>query len=581
MPNTTARELSPEAQAAAAWFRQLGRALRVFRLYHGDNPVVVGAQEAVAASLAELLAAQGTWQLRFAADEIVLNDEPVVKVAPREPGSEKAPSVTDPLPFLFYKDGIRRLVLVAGIPRPEIDAFVQILRTSCSGPTTQDDLVTLLWQANLSGLQLDAVPLEQTIYLTAHPEGSGSGSPDRHGQVYAITPSGSEIHAELGQAAGAQGLHRDTFDDWELPEHGDDVVGAFARLEPRAEIGRVGFIADWERERSVPWPEQATGLLRALRGMDPAGDMAAALAHSAISWLGSALQHVTWDEAQTALEFLNTVDPDRSVTGDALGTALAALPTADIAERLDEGEAADHSRFAAFVVALGPPAVGFCVDIMAAADKARARAAAVTALCYLCAEQPELLSPWLADARWHVVRNVLFVLGHIGGPEVAALLSTVAHHPEPRVRRQLIQALGSIPAEDRIPLLVDQLDTRDAQVLASALNMLTREKDPRVARSILDRIEAPDFEMRDESNQRALFGALADVADDAQVPALEVLLHKGGWFARRTFERSAAARTLRRIGTPAAMAALEAGVRDRSEVVRAACIEALGARSRP
>jgi HEAT repeat protein len=205
----------------------------------------------------------------------------------------------------------------------------------------------------------------------------------------------------------------------------------------------------------------------------------------------------------------------------------------------------------------------------------------VTALCYLCAEDPELLAPRLADSRWHVVRNVVFVLGHIGGPAVVPLLRAVARHPEPRVRRQLVQALGSVPSEDRNPLLIQQLDVRDTQLLAAALNMRTREKDPRVARAILTLIEAPDFESRDENNQRALFGALGDIADDSAVPALEALLHRGGWFGRRTFQRVAAARTLRRIGTPNAMAALEAGVRARSEAVRAACLEALGTWSRP
>jgi HEAT repeat protein len=175
----------------------------------------------------------------------------------------------------------------------------------------------------------------------------------------------------------------------------------------------------------------------------------------------------------------------------------------------------------------------------------------------------------------------VFVLGHIGGPAVVPLLRTVARHPEPRVRRQLVQALGSVPPGERNPLLIEQLDVRDAQLLATTLNMLTREKDPRVARAILALIESPDFESRDENNQRTLFGALGDIADSPAVPALEALLHKGGWFARRTFQRVAAARTLRHIGTPEAMAALEAGVHARNEAVRAACLEALGARSRP
>jgi HEAT repeat protein len=160
------------------------------------------------------------------------------------------------------------------------------------------------------------------------------------------------------------------------------------------------------------------------------------------------------------------------------------------------------------------------------------------------------------------------------------LLRSVASHPEPRVRRQLVQALGSVPPESRTPLLLEQLDARDPQLLSAALAMLTREKNARVARAILALIEAPGFEARDEDNQRTLFGALGDIAGDPAVPALEALLHHGGWFARRTFRRVAAARTLRQIGTTSAMAALEAGLRARNEAVRAACIEALGVRSR-
>jgi hypothetical protein len=424
------------------------------------------------------------------------------------------------------------------------------------------------------------VPLEQTIYLSSQAGGSPGGAQEKRGQAFAWSPAGTEIHTDLGQAAGVQGLHRDTFDDWVLPEEAVDVPAAFARLGAQAEAACPAFLAAWNDENSAGWIEQAPVFLRGLHALDGSDDMRAAVGRSTITWLASALQHMSWDEAQSALGLLNEIDPDREWVGDELAAALAGLDTEAIADRFDEGEATDQGRFAAFTVALGAPAIGLCVDIMARADKARARAATVTALCYLCADDPQLLAPWLADSRWHVVRNVVFVLGHIGGPAIAPLLRTVALHPEPRVRRQLVQALGSVPPEARNPLLLEQLDVRDPQLLAATLNMLTREKSPRIARAILAIIESSGFESRDEDNQRTLFGALGDIAGDPEVPALEALLHQGGWFARRTFRRVAAARTLRQIGTPDAMAALEAGASARSEAVRAVCIEALGARSR-
>jgi HEAT repeat protein len=582
IPSTqTPRDLSPKAQAAAVWFRQLARTLRVFRLYNGNNPTALNAQEAAASTLAGLLAAHGGWQLRFSATEVLLDDESIVQVAPRTRDAERVNSVTDHLPFLFYRDGVRRLALAADAPRREVDTLIRILRDTSCGIGSQDDLVTLLWQANLSHIQIEAVPLEQTIYLSSQAGSDPAGAQERGEQVFAWSPAGAEIHTDLRQDPGVQGLHRDTFDDWGLPKGEVDVPEAFERLGPQADAARPGFLAAWDLESSTAWIEQAPVFLRGLHALEGSEDMRRALARATITWLVSALQRVAWEEAQQALQVLNEIDRDRELIGEELTAALAGLDTEAIADLFDEGEAADQNRFAAFTVALGTPAVGFCVDIMAHSAKARAQAAGVTALSYLCAEEPELLAPWLADSRWQVVRNIVSVLGHIGGPAVVPLLRSVARHPEPHVRRQLVQALGSVPPEERLPLLIEQLDVRDAQLLATALNILTREKDPRVARAILALIESPGFESRDESNQRALFGALGDIADTPAVPALEALLHKGGWFARRTFQRVAAARTLRRIGTPEAMAALETGSRASNEAVRTACLEALGARSRP
>jgi HEAT repeat protein len=108
--------------------------------------------------------------------------------------------------------------------------------------------------------------------------------------------------------------------------------------------------------------------------------------------------------------------------------------------------------------------------------------------------------------------------------------------------------------------------------------MLTRSANLAVAGAIMRQIEAPDFESRNEENQRALFGALGEVADDTAVPALTQLLHKGGWFARRTTQRLAAARTLQRIGSPTALAVLDAALRSRIEAVRGAAFDAIHAK---
>ena len=568
------RDLSPAAQSAVLWFRQLGRALKTCRLYRGDNPIVVKIRGQLYEQLDQALATHGAWRLRIRPTEIFLVDEPVVHPASRA-GEEAPSSKEEQLPFLFYRDGIRGLTLLPGTPQHDFDALFDALVIAGGGLLTHDDLVTMLWQANTTRLQIEAVPALQTIYLSSRRTGRSKNT-GYLGQTYSWSPNGAEIRADIGQIAGmAQGLHRDTFDDWPLPESSVDVASAYASLARGMQFTRTLLLAEWSAEKGIDWTTQVAPLFDRLLALDASPVTRGILSQSVANWLVASIQRSSFGEAQEALRLLRTLDPDGSLSDESLRSAMAGLDSDQITERLDESEADDQFRFFGLTVAIGRPALEVACAVMAKATKSRTRAGACTMLCYLCSETPELLEPYLSDSRWFVVRNAVFVLGQIGGSKVGRLLQAAPLHPDARVRRQVVSSLGGVPPAERLPILLAQLDTRDPRLLAAILNMLMRHKEGEVMRAILRQIEAPDFESRSEDNQRTLFGALAEVADDEAVPTLETLLHKGGWFARRTLQRSAAARTLQRLGTARAHAALEAGLHSRSEVVRAACLDAM------
>ncbi len=566
---------STGAKACASWFRQLGRALKICRLYTTDNPVAAQARGAAIDALLRHLAEHGGWVLRFSPSEIAVGEEIVVSAAEVKTTEQRVgQSIEEQLPFFFYRDGIRRIALGPAVPRPEAEALFDSL-AHAMGAVRHEDLVTLLWQANLTYIQIDAVPLEQAIYLSSgRVVGRGEAAGSTHNPAWSV--AGSEIRSDIGQLGGAQGLHRDTFDDWEVPEGGVDVAEEVARTAAEMAAARDRLRAEWEAESAIPWTEQAPRVLREILRQTPAEETRQALAHAAMSWLVAAFERGLFGEARVALDLLRDFDPELVRSGPELTTALSQLDRDDFTESLDEAASDELGRYAGLAVGIGRPAIDLTLAVLKRSPRTRTRAAMTTALVFLCAEDPEILSPYLADPRWYVVRNIVFILGQIGGPQVVDLLRLAAQHPEPRVRRQVVQSLGNVAATERLPLLLSWIDTPDPQILSTTLQMLVRQKNPEVATAILARIAAPGFESRSGDSQRALLNALAEVADDSVVPALTAMLQRTGWLARRTAARVGAARTLLRMATPAALAAVEAGLRSRNRLVREACIEAGG-----
>ncbi|HEV2104833.1 MAG TPA: HEAT repeat domain-containing protein [Candidatus Eisenbacteria bacterium] len=576
------REPSPAAREVSEWLHQLGRLLRMTRTFGLKAPHVRQLHEQVVRDLALLGEHHAPFTLQVAPLELRLGDE-VVQQVQRGAAGETGHGWERETPFLLYRDGVRGLALQPGLGHDEAAALVGVLVTCAGASLAHDDAVTLLWEAELPHVRVDAAPLEQAIEVAAPAKAAGVERAVAEAAI-AAAPDQTWLERDplAGAFAGAGGPGRGGtggavhFDDWPgLSRPASPAAELWRELHLAEPQARTTFVDEWRRDAGAEFASGVRAFVSQVSELDPGEEMRAALAAAVVTWLAGAVQRCDWDEALRAHEVLHPLDPRRTLSDEPLALALGALDAEAIALRLDESEPAEQARFFALAVRMGPPALDLSVAVLARAGRSRLRAAATTALAYACADEPQRLGRYLGDARWQVVRNVVFVLGQIGGEAVAPMLATAARHVDTRVRRAAVSALGQVPAALRLPLLLAQLDTTDGQLLTATLSLLVRERDPQIAKALLERAQAPDFEARSDDYKLAVFGALADVADDAAVPALEALLVRGGWFARRSAERSAAARTLARLRTPRAQAALAAGLRHRSEAVRAACLEAL------
>lgn len=527
--------------SVADWCRAVDGLLR---LAHASGP---GAAPRMAGPLAGELVRHverhGELVLELTPRSVLLDGVPVFEA---DPVRARARDL-DPEPelaWLLHRDGVRRVRFRRGLEAAEVETLLGSLVAMTVAPRTHEDLVTLLWDAAPPHVRLET---EEASAVRHDPLRDGRDEPEpRHASDWPLPPAPAADLKRLWQ----------------------DVQAREARdLEDLRSLRR--------REREAPFADAVEALVARLRAADPRPETAEALAASVVTWIATAVQRGEWAEALRALDLLRRLDPGRRHADEFLAHALGALDGEAITRRLDGASHADQGRFFAFAVGVGAPALPLLVAALAHSAKVRVRAGATTALAHAFADDPAPLAPWLADTRWHVVRNVVFALGQIGGAAVVPLLAQATRHLDVRVRRAAVHALGQVPPAWRRPVLLAQLDAQDVRLLSATLAMLARDPDARIAESLLARVLAPEFAVRPEEARVLLISAIPELAGDVAVPALEELLARGGWFAGPSLERTAAAQALRRIGTPAARDALEHGLRHRSAAVREACGSAL------
>jgi len=151
---------------------------------------------------------------------------------------------------------------------------------------------------------------------------------------------------------------------------------------------------------------------------------------------------------------------------------------AGILTSLEGADALARAQVLAVCRVAGRDAFGLVLRALASSGHRRAR----QELCDFLESNAELMlgaAPRELErpnAPWYYLRNLVEVLGRIGGTAVLDLVKPFASHPEPRLRRAALEALASGASNEAEPLLVAALRDFDPAVRASALDLLARHR---------------------------------------------------------------------------------------------------------
>jgi HEAT repeat protein len=562
------KESQATAKAVAGWVNHLGRTLKTCRLYDLNNPTVIRFREELGTALARLLDEHGPITLRFTDEDLLYEEHSLYPARSRD----------DNLGLAFHRDGIRSLTLSPGIQQDEVEKLLDAILQVSGQNIGQDDLVTLLWEAHLPHLDIDYVPSDGDIGSTdVQSDSDTTRVPWPQGKAEAPDQS---TDAATAPAAGEASGPRTRSDDWTTGELTAEIEAGFGELDALSTAETRRFLEEFQAEHEVSTTTTALAIVRATLQADSSGPAdRAELADFTPRLLRLSIQRGAWLEAVEAMHLLAECGGEAQAA-PLIQELLQPISVSTIVEHLDQQEEGPAIDFIRFAKTLGDTGVDLLISTLAESQQRRNRRLLAETIAELCKDAPERLAPWLADRRWYVVRNMVHILGWIGGDSIVGLLRSTLSHPEPRVRQEAVAAIGQVDPSLARPILLKALGNADTRMFCAVLHQLSSTRDIGTSRVLMGYLLDPHFDQRPPEERRAIYSALGAVASDEVVPELDVELMRGNWFARgQEAHRQAVARVLARIGTAAARNVLQRGALSKRPPVRKACEDAIAGAS--
>lgn len=534
--------------------RTFVKAARAHQLYLPNNPIYKGAIEAVRAGFAPIWSQTEDLVLSFTETEIRWFDHPVFV----EEGKS-----ADSLPWLFYKDGIRELRFTKGFEDEELVKLLDILQRVRKASPDEDDLLTLLWEADFTALRYRYVDL---ALEPAAPLADGAEmEPVDASQVQAQTTAA----VEESQASGIVSLADFDGTLYFLDEREIEYLQEEVRREYQADL-RINVISvmldilEQQADRAIR-EELLEHLETVLVYMLAAGHFRG-VAHL-LRESASAAQRARELAPEHQRRLLDL--PARLSAPESLGQLLESLDQA--------ADLPPHEELVELFQQLRPTALATVFSWLARLQNARLRPLLEAAAGRLASSATNELVRLISVSEREIASEAIRRAGALKAQAAVLPLGKVMNHADAAFRLLAVHSLSEIGSPGALQALERGVEDADREVRIATVRALSS----RSYRPALQRLEAmvkgKAIREADLTEKMAFFEAYGLLCGDSGVEYLDGVLNGKGFLGRREDGelRACAAVALGRIGSPAAVDALRKAAQEKDVVVRNAVNRAL------
>ena len=540
-------------------FTTLGKAVRAYQLYDENNPVRQRFVDALRGDFRTLWAKTDRLVLRVTEEHFMLGETSVYHTENRN----------DSLAFLFFKDSVREATFLPGVEEQELVSFLEVLQKARKLMPEGDDLLTVLWEADLQFFSYQYVDLlAEGVSL---PEAGPGNSP---AEMQAVLAAASEEEEqgppESGQAGAAeeQGPRTVSKDDFNptlyaLDPKEMEVLGGELKKELERDVRSDVVAALLDRLEEPGNRERQSEILEILKALLPSF-----LHRGRIGAVTQVLRELRALEDQEGSLDEQRLAECREVLDEISSPEVVTELIQSLLDGTISASAAPSSVLSCN--SLGGGALAPLLRSSETVDHKELQEVLRHAVQEIAKLNPSAVVELLEDDDAVLAAGAVRLAGEMQITEAVPALVGLLAHADPAMRFAAIEAAISLKASIAADALEQTLDDPERDLRVAAARALGALEHRPAAKVLATKTESKETRVADISEKVAFFEAFGMVAGDDGVDLLDRLLNGKRFLGKRepTDIRSAAALGLGKIGSQAARAALDHASDDGDAVVR-------------
>ncbi|MGI9627246.1 MAG: HEAT repeat domain-containing protein [Longimicrobiales bacterium] len=544
-------------------FQALAKALRAHRLYDENNPVYIRFLNSLKEALGAAFLDTETLQVQIQEHQILFMGEEVYR------SEERA----DSLSFLFWKDGIREIIFERGLEGSELQSFLAALQRSRSLTVEGDDLLTILWEADLKYFRYGYVDL-LAEGVTA-PEAGDTSELDL----------ASVLEGELGEEAkeGEEVEAGDVLQPSVNPEDFNPTLYSlgpaemeYLRSEVTKEMNR-DLRADvlsalFDRLEEPENPDRQLEVLGILNSLLPN-----LLSRGALASVGLIMQELEWIAGEprvleTEGRGLATSVIDEMSQESSLGQLVDSLRDGSIA--------ADTQALTHFLQFLRPAALPVLLKLARGSGE-KLRPVLREGVHGIARRHPGALGKLLSDPDPVLVAEGVLLIGRLGVTKAIPAVGQLMRHKDGRVRLACLEVMVRLKASTLYSHIEGALTDKERSVRIAGAKAARILKYQPASGWLKTAVEGRDIRSVELSEKMAFFQAYGLLGGAGAEEILDQFLNGRGFLGRKEDEelRACAAMALGLMSSERARSILLEARDEQSPMVRNAVRKALKPRT--